>query len=479
MAELSLDPEPQGGTVSLDPEPVQPSAPAKKPGILSALGRFIANPMPDVWEGEKESVTGMVKGLSELPGQAAAAPQGWSDWASYFKKRPGQALKDLGGATLEFGKGMIPFQETLGQIATGTKPDLKTLAKGATDLAVGYGVPSVGGSMLKRGVRGLVKELPGAGAATHEIAIPKVTALPETFRPTSGAVNAAYAVADSFGDSKVTMTKLREAAADIVHDEETSTKPDAGLISQANRILESSRDGWDWKNAEKETRRIGEQFGSAKKTGSEKIREIERLYGALREDMEAPAGNRSPAFKDAQRLARRNFAADELADTINKNLGRSSYGFETVDTNGIVKWIDRQQRAAKLSHPDLHAKRFVGSFEPGELDNIKASLLEIGKDTRSITSKFGTPQGSSQRVLHAALGTIVGGATGGGAGAAEVGASTVLAGEFLSQLLMSDGGRSLVRAAIKIDPTMGPTFVHTAAGFLRAQSAEAKSVRTE
>ena len=174
------------------------------------------------------------------------------------------------------------------------------------------------------------------------------------------------------------------------------------------------------------------------------------------------------SWKQAQAVARRQFAGEELAEQINKAVGVSGEAFSSANVNRVIKWIDQQERAATLGHPERKAKVFVESFAAGELREIKSSLAEIGQNLAALPTMRGTPVGSAQRVLHYALGEL--GAKGLGYPGLG-GIAGVASGELISRALQSTSGRAFVRQAMKIHPVTSPEFNATIAAWLRATEA--------
>ncbi len=177
MATVNLnetEPETSGGRVvnlnTTEETPPPTRGPRSVSGFLSELGRYLAN--PPGWSGIKQGVSGAIEGLVSLPGQAAAAPQGWHEWGQRAQQDPIAAIKELGGATGEFTLGMIPGSGWFKEAAeTGKVPPFDTLTREVTGAALGYGLPAAGGAVIKRGTRAVVKELPGAGVELHSRAI--------------------------------------------------------------------------------------------------------------------------------------------------------------------------------------------------------------------------------------------------------------------------------------------------------------------
>ncbi len=147
----------------------------------------------------------------------------------------------------------------------------------------------------------------------------------------------------------------------------------------------------------------------------------------------------------------------------------------------MLRGIEKAERDA--ARGNRGARLFVGSFDPGELGEVKATLRDVAKDLPRIRPASGTPVGSSQRVYQGAVGRIASGAAaqvlGHQIGTDAGWAMGVFAPELISQAMMSRPGRAAVRAAMKIDPQAGPLFRNTVAAVLRTQASIAKGEQPE
>ena len=465
-------------------------------GIPADIAAIRQNPAEALTRIGRETVQNITSGLPATVGAVLGGAAGNPAAGAYI----GQTLQDLTTSILN--RDPMPVQESIAR---------------SVEAAGSVLLPDWAVRSTKAAAKFAVRELPGAAVGLHEIAIPRAEALPAEIRPTSGAVNAAYAKLDAMGNPKVSMGPLRKTALEILTAEEIATKPNTDIIAQARRILDSSAEGWDWRYAQDETRRLGEQIGNIQKNKGERLTETKRLYAGIRESMdqgkvivvEAPAERgyaasqerdpstgrpliparaavpaqvsvnpataetiaKSLAWKEAQWTARRNFAADELADMVNRSITPVGESHPSLNVNKIIKEIDQAQRASNLSTPDKDAKRFVGSFTPGELEGIKSSLREIGANLPKIPAIPGTPVGSSQRFLHYALGGAIGGTTGG--------MVAIISAEMISQALMTSPGREFVKSAMRIYPTVSPEFVQVMGAFLRTNIAKADTATTQ
>lgn len=465
------------------------------PGVRQAI---------DLAKGVGTGAVETVKGIPAFLSSVMGAPKQVSEDVKALVASPETALPQFAERAGRFAWQMVPFARTLGGLLRGQVPTATQIGEEAGGLATAVAIPRVVGGAAKRISRAAVKEIPGAGVELHALAIPQAEALAARMQPGMESVRAAYRASKRSGNPQLDMSRLRQVAQEVLEHERAATKPRGDLISQAENILKTSEEGWDWRHATSEVRRIGEQQRAIKKIEGEVPKELTDLYSALRESLEdarplivveparrtqaagritdeqgrplIPAQGARAAVTEigettpqmaaqtatwlrAQKTARRQFAGEELADRINAAVGRSGEDFSSFSVNRISKWIDQQERAARLGHPDTKARRFVQSFEGGELQDIKATLHEISRNLAALPTTRGTPVGSSQRALWAALGGLVGETVGiKGAPFGAGGAVGIVLSEAISRGMQTGPGRALVRRAMKIDPSVGPLF---------------------
>jgi len=180
------------------------------------------------------------------------------------------------------------------------------------------------------------------------------------------------------------------------------------------------------------------------------------------------------SLKEAQRLARRAHGADELLDIINtKGKGKAGALYDTFDANAIVKEIDRYiDKAANVgAKRHKRAQRFVGSFDPGELEAARQHLITIGKDLSAVPLKRGASHGSGTYIFRTLFGVAAGKALG------HPFLGPVLSNAFpeaVSRMVLTESGRKAIKAAARWDPKLGPAFERTVAAAERAQAAPPK-----
>ncbi len=469
-------------------------------------------PVPSLLQDAMEPFRRAAVGVASMPGAVARGVAGLKD-VDYGQliTEPGTTLEAAKETGRQFAPAVLPtvgaiigsavgpagtvagatggefLNAAIRQLASGqAEKPLDVLTEGATT-----GVTAAGGLavplLVKSAMRAGVKELPGAGVELQAAAIPKAEALVEKLTPGMPAVRKAYANVRGMGNPQVDMSRLRQVAQEVLDHETVATKPNIDLMDQAKRILDSSATGWDWEHAISEVRRMGEQLRRVKKIEGEAPKELSGLYRSLRDSVDnaMPVGGQmtpqltaqTEAWRAAQKLARRQFASEDLAERINTAAGKSGEMFDSFSVNKVLKWIDQQERAAKLGHPDTAARRFVESWEPGELADIKQSLHEIGRDMAALPSMKGLPVGSSQRLLAYGVGQGIGVMTGhpyyGGWGG-------IVGGEVISRLLQTDGGRTFIRQAMKINPNvMSPEFAYAGVAFLDSQGANPAGESTD
>lgn len=490
--EIATGPDPLDAEIQSNTEPSFLDKLSKGSGVVrTTLG--VARGVGDVVAG----IPTTIRDLMSLPSKLTADVKA-------LGTEPG-AAKRIGGETIQAILGMAPYQQTVREALSGNIPSEDTFSRESGQLLGSVMLPKIGGGLVKRGTRAAVKELPGAGVELQQMASEKAGGLARSLEPGTQAVRQAYADRAAIGGNPtIDISPLRTMADRIRQHEGTATKPNTALIGQMDNVIKSGETGWDMDYALSEYRRMGEQKRALAKTG-EVTQEIKDLYGSMRDVIENPQGIKilkaaqparpastilgpggqpeipaqaatpavtqivpptaqmqagSGAWTAAQKLAHRQFSVEEMMDRVNKAAGVSGAGFRSYSPNAVVKWIEQQEAAASLGHPNQKAQLFVSGFEPGELATIKSGLRGMTQDMAALPTLRGTPVGSSQRVLLGALGEIVGQAT----GHPVVGGLTGIAGgEAISRIMQTDAGRGLVRRAMAIDPTVGPKFWATLA----------------
>lgn len=499
----AVPPPPPGFTID---RPTTPSGPPTPPSAPSLLDRILKeSPALQSTANVAKGMTDVVTGIPAFLHSLGSLPSNVTSDVKSLINEPG-AAKRIGQETLQGILGLLPYQETGRAVLSGTMPSQATVERETGQLAGSMLVPKVGGGLAKRGARTAVKELPGAGVELQQIASEKAGALARSLEPGTQAVKAAYDKVALVGSNpNLDIAPLRSAAGNVRHHELSATSPNMALAKQAKNIVESGELGWTMDQALSEYRRMGEQIREIKRTRGEVPREMTDLYQTLRNVIENPnelavvqaakpatpastilGPNGQPAipaqpaqpavtktkpptaktqagaeaWTEAQKLAHRQFSVEELLDRVNKAAGVSGEGYTSYRPNAIIKWIEQQEKAATLGHPENAARRFVSGFQPGELAIVKSKLRDMSRDMAALPSLRGAPVGSSQRVLLAALGEGLGQTTGHmGVGAAW----GVIGGEIISRLMTTDAGRALVRRAMQIDPSVGPKFWATVA----------------
>lgn len=182
----------------------------------------------------------------------------------------------------------------------------------------------------------------------------------------------------------------------------------------------------------------------------------------------------SRAWTEAQRLARRAHGFDELESLVNRPGVISVVGdqYKSLNINGVLRNIDRQLRLAQqVSGPGVkRAKRFVGSFNPGELETIRAKFDEIAGDLPRIPVGRGAAHGSGGKIVRTIISTLLGEHIGEAVGHPAIGLAVGVAlPDLIAMATTTPSGRAAIKFASKIDPTVGPVFQHTLAGLLRAK----------
>lgn len=475
---------------------VRVDAPTAVADPLEGFVRVEEPPAPTDFMGRlgaaaEAGVRGVKAGLKEtvqaIPGVAQAivgAPRQIGADLAALLTDPGTAIPEQAERAKRFALGMVPMIESIRKVVRGEPLDVESISKEITQFGASLGLAKAIGKAGKAAV----KKLPGAGVELQERAASKAAEVAKRLTPEQAEIQAAYRAVEEMGNPTLRVDQLRKVAGDIVEHEGGASRPNTALIAQAQKILDTADPGWSWQRVTSEVRRIGQQIGESRKVTGEIPKELDDLYAALRADIDTarpapgfvgaePASQlaQSQAWKKAQNLARRGFAAEELSNQINLATGTAGEGWVSFNPNRVVKWINQQQAAASLPHGNKAAKRFVQSWKPGELGEIKELLNRIRKEMAPLPVPGGTPVGSAATLRRAAFGgvgsTMVGGDIASGA---VIG---VVAAEGISKLLQTPSGRSFLRRVMDVRPITTRGFEQAAAAWLRAE--QAQSVQEE
>lgn len=406
-------------------------------------------------------------------------------------------------------------------------PSPKTVAREAGQLTTQELAGRAPG-VVKRGARYLGRHIWGAPVALHEMALGDLERTMQAIKPSEEAVPRAFAEAAAVDAPPIWMGHLRKAARSIL-EYERGINPKGRvtpIMEAAQSLLDDSGTGWSPEKWKRELDRMGARLGGIGGTeGLTRVhnKEIGQLMEAMYRDIEtgrvavqrkpaippsrvykqvggsgtSPGANatmfqwvdepgtpaqygpskpspetieRAKKWSEAQRLARRRHGFNDLESMVNKPGVISVTGdqYKSLNINGVLREIDRQIRLAKQPRGVgvKRAKRFLGSFEPGELQAIRAKLDEIGGDLPRIPIGRGAPHGSGGYLLRAVIGETIG-------QAAQHPALGVAAGiavpEMISRAVRTAPGRAAIKFASRIDPSVGQKFQQTLAALLRSQ----------
>lgn len=477
---------------------IQPAAQVQQPSTLSKIA-----------SGAMQGIGDVVSSIPKLGAAIVGAPAQVTSDIQDLWNNPAAAIPAQAKRAANFAWGMVPFSETIGKVLSGQPLSAQDVSRDVTRTGVSLLAPPVVGGLMKRGMRGFVKNLPGAGVELQDLAIQKADALAQRLTPGQPQVRAAYEAASQTGNPTIAMSSLQNVARDVLAHETQASQPNNALIAQANNIIGSSGTGWSWSQAISEVRRMGEQVRAYRKIHGEVPKEMSDLYSALRTDLEQanplqvtspsqparPASTllnaqgqpfqgaipaqpaitqigaptpqtmaTSTAWQDAQKLARRQFAAEDLQGQINSAIGTAGEGFNSFSVNRVLKWIQQQERGATLGHPDTKARMFIQSWSPGELADIKTTLQGISKNMAALPTMSGTAVGSSQRVQQAAIGAAIGSTFGEASTGGIVG---VLTADLIGRAMVTPYGRAMVRRAARIAPATSPQFNQLLGAWMR------------
>ena len=457
-----------------------------EPGIMSQVAS-------GAWQGVKN----IGSGIASLPGAVYGAIPNWTPSGGFSPGRvaedikalatnPSEAIPEQTGRAVQMAKGMIPMYETGKSLITGNAPSAETVSREATEAGLGYlggkyAIPSAVGAAKK-----VTKSLPGASVELNELSAAKLRDIPETVRPSPGAVHNAYTLLDQINAPKVAMGETAQTIVNLIDKEATLASPDKAFVKLLRKFQSKIGQGMSFKDIQNNAVDLGEKIGQIAANKGTRLNELRDLLKAVHTDaaQAIPVGGTSahPALQvksgvwDAARLlARRDFAANDLTRMIEKSgITTVGDGFTQVNANKLVTQIEDMMKLAKQ---DKKARLFVESFNPGELEGIVSTIRDIGKSAPKVPAKAGTPVGSSQRMLEISLGGLAGTVAGGIAGHPGFGAtvgslSGPIASHLIAKAMMSDTGRALVRRAMSPTGQITPQGAALLGAFLKAQGQE-------
>lgn len=485
---------PSSGNPFDEATPIQQPGQTRKPSVLdpyyAALQKGATGAGKGLWD--------IASGIAGLPFALAGAPQQIARDISDLVTSPSTAIPAQAKRAGSFAVGMLPLAETGRAMISGQPLTVEDVSR---DIVRSFGAKPIsalagqaGRSALKFGTR----MLPGAGVELQELAGQQLGKMAERLTPGQDSVRAAYTRAREVGSPLIAMEHTRRVASEILQTEgKLGTQADRELMSLANDMLNTSRRGWDWELASSRAQRLLSELKKQRRLYGEPSKEMQSLYSAIRDDLEAPhpmvrlhgeeaasaqeavgtvkdrlgqaesqTTQKREAWQAAQKLARRQFASEDLTEQVNKSMGVAGEGWHTVGVNRVIKWIEQQERAAKLGHPDTKARRWVQSWSPLELADMKRTLKDISKQVAAIPPMMGAHVGSAERLLMGAGGELIGHMTGTSPG---VGGAAGIAGSFIvSRALVSPQGRAAIRTIMNMAPVNSPKFTFLLSNYLRA-----------
>lgn len=505
----------------------------EKPGVLRRAMQGVVTGAQKTGEAllaAPSAAAGALVGSMELPSKI-------TEGIRAVHADPSGALKRGAESVGESAASLLPMRETATGVAKAVAqgdpsqlPPIEKVTEEATEFGLSQALPNVLAHGASKVGKFLISDvIPGTAPELHSLAIPHLEAVPERYRPTQSALDAAKADLATLGNPRVAMTNTQSAVQAMLRDELRMSNPDAGWMSTLENLRRTSQRGWDFDQLKLEAEDIGGQLKQIKERGGAKPTEgtrgaarardadLRRLLAAIHADanamkMEAPTyaftgevptgmgqptaralestavvpaqptvrtagepdiemqrvgtkdlGTVGEKWNAVSRLYRRDYAANALGRMIADNISVVGDQFDSINVNPIIRELRRAQRKQGY---DSAAKLFVGSFEPGELNDIIDTLKQIGGKLPRIPPGRGVITGSSQVVLRAAIGEAVGMAAG-HPGAGWLGG--IIGAELLGQAMMTEPGRAIVRAVMKWDPHFGPAARNTVAAFLRSQ----------
>ena len=364
-----------------------------------------------------------------------------------------EALGGAGGEAMNQALGIT--EPSLGQI-------MAAGAAGPAGRAIGY----AGRGLLNTAVRGI----PGAAVPLNEAAIATARGVPQAIRPMLQSSDEWYQMLERAGNPAFETPGLKDMANQLARQQAKLVNPDSQLVKELDDL--GRRHG----TMAFDTLRERVKFWARKAeelegTKSPSEGAYKALYSAGRDALEHQPGLnpiQTQILNEANRVARREYLSDDLTRMIEGSIKTVGDQAQQINVNQVLTKINQYEKLAKLGKPDLVAKRFVESFEPGELEALKKTLTQIGGAAPRIPPGGGAQFGSGRIWLRAALGGGAGYAAGGAGGAQVGGLAAAAIPELLSKALLTDRGRKWAGATLARTATLDQPQLAFLSGLARA-----------
>lgn len=334
-------------------------------------------------------------------------------------------------------------------------------------------VASVGVPAALRAVGPIARRLPGVSAVLHERGAAQLDALPGAIRPPSPS-GPMYERISQVNPSIPTKNLQNQITSTLSHE---ATKADRLQNTELKGIAESIKEQIDtygdklpFQNLWADLKAVGEKIGKARAEGGEGYGALRQFYKAIFDDMDAAASSVGgqtnaavQALKVANRSARREFAAGDFAEIINRNINRARQGDALVSVNGssMLKAFQKE-----LRNDDL----FMGSFTQPEIDMIENTFKRMAVMPQLPPAR-GAMAGSMKALGTGGLATA--GATLLGAGpqmSSVAGGIGVALPWLIGTALTTSTGRKVVGALLGRQALFTPQGVAALTGFLRTSA---------
>lgn len=373
----------------------------------------------------QQGMTGLLLGgaagtAGRAVGQLAQRALPWLGRAAGILPVAGEAAGSYGGRQANV---------ALGNEQPGTVGDVLSAAVPVAARAIGAIAPA------------LVRRLPGAAGAQHELMAERLRAQPAAQAPPTTAATLYRAVAQQ-GNPAIPAQHLRQTAQDLLtaemrHGASLRNPTIVGVARDIDALAAQYPQGIPMDRLYETMQRVGEMVGAARRSGGTETRALNRLYAGLHEALENAAQTNIPGaatLRQAIAASRQEHAVRRLGRIVGQGRGieeQTATGYTFVKGKKMLNEFDRL-----VADDDV----FRGSFTGEQLQEMRALFQEASR-LPALPTPSGTPRGSGAAATRAALGSLFGG---------PAGAAIAVSGhEIIAQAMMTAPGRAMLRAALE------------------------------
>ena len=359
--------------------------------------------------------------------------------------------------------------EALNQALGVTEPSLGQIIGAGVSGPAARGIGYLGRAALRGGVRAI----PGAAAPLNEAAIltARESMLP-SFRPVLETADEWYQMLERAGNPLLKIEPLKDMATKLSRQQSRLANPDQQLTRELTDI--GKRQGLVFNTLRERIKFWARKAEELEGTKSPSEGAYKALYAAGRETLEKQeglAGFQAEILKHGNRVARREYLADDLTRMFEKATTSVAEGAEQTNWNTILSQIGDMEKLAKLGKPDMAAKRFVQSFESGELEALKKTLLTLQKSAPKIPPARGAMYGMGALGARGAVGGLAGYGVGGPEGMGLGTLAGIAVPQLLSKALLTKHGRAWAANVLAKSPTFDQPKLAALAGLARSFTA--------